>query len=306
MQCQRGQARITHELGRSASCFAISTQCRRQRRRKGRFNEGPRWASSTAVSFRFPARRKTCYFCQFTVQDESVHGQCAHDHHHQRGTHGLMEECVERSSRGCTSLVTESTKMLRAGNPASDQIFYGARLANSLLYCNFFTRGGVEGERRGWFLHTKFPRERPGPIAVSHSPCSRWLIAGVHPRACGTHGGGGLRGRANATRICNPCTKRSVRAGDQALPPRRRREVPRRTVKNSGLPVTTGKDAVRNFASGWTVEPLFSFRQGWRRTWVVRAMTPPTEMVVEHEIGYAVIKEYQQKLAPDKGVRMQW
>ncbi len=69
----------------------------------------------------------------------------------------------------------------------------------------------------------------------------------------------------------------------------------------SGLPVTTGAEAVKEFVEGWAVHPLFSFRQGWRRTWVVRAKSAPEQKVVEHQTGFAVIQECN--LDPDRAER---
>ena len=43
----------------------------------------------------------------------------------------------------------------------------------------------------------------------------------------------------------------------------------------SGLPVATSKDALVVFLDPCVVVPEHSFRQGSRRTWVVRARTPP-------------------------------
>ena len=74
----------------------------------------------------------------------------------------------------------------------------------------------------------------------------------------------------------------------------------------SGLPVTTGAEAVKEFVEGWTVHPLFSFRKGWRRTWVVRAATAPQQRVVEHQSGFAVIQEYHQRAGPPAAQKERW
>ena len=74
----------------------------------------------------------------------------------------------------------------------------------------------------------------------------------------------------------------------------------------SGLPVTTGVEAMKEFVDGWEVHPLFTFRQGWRRTWVVRARSAPSTRVVEHQSGFAVIQEYQQRPPQVAAVRERW
>ena len=43
----------------------------------------------------------------------------------------------------------------------------------------------------------------------------------------------------------------------------------------SGLPLSWGPAAVTDFLAGWKVIPVKTFRQGYRRTWVVRAMEQP-------------------------------
>ncbi len=74
----------------------------------------------------------------------------------------------------------------------------------------------------------------------------------------------------------------------------------------SGLPVTTGAEAVKAFVQGWDVHPLFSFRQGWRRTWVVRAAVAPQQRVVEHQSGFAVLQEYHPRRAAPSVQKERW
>ena len=59
----------------------------------------------------------------------------------------------------------------------------------------------------------------------------------------------------------------------------------------SGLPLAMGKESLQDFVSGWQVTPLHSFRHGFRRTWIVRAGTDPTDTIIQHDFGVAVIKE---------------
>ena len=49
--------------------------------------------------------------------------------------------------------------------------------------------------------------------------------------------------------------------------------------------------------SFWHVRPLHTFRQGFRRTWIVRSTLEPTEKVTAHEFGLAVIKQTTPKPA---------
>ena len=58
----------------------------------------------------------------------------------------------------------------------------------------------------------------------------------------------------------------------------------------SGLPLSWGPEAVTDFLAGWKVSPVRTFRQGYRRTWVVRALEPPMSAKLQHEFGLAVIK----------------
>ena len=51
-----------------------------------------------------------------------------------------------------------------------------------------------------------------------------------------------------------------------------------------------GPDAVTDFLAGWKVSPVKTFREGYRRIWVVRAMEQPISTKLQHEIGLAVIK----------------
>ena len=58
----------------------------------------------------------------------------------------------------------------------------------------------------------------------------------------------------------------------------------------SGLPLSWGPEAVTVFLAGWKVSPVRTFRQGCRRTWVVRALEPPMSAKLQHEFGLAVMK----------------
>ena len=49
-------------------------------------------------------------------------------------------------------------------------------------------------------------------------------------------------------------------------------------------------DAVTDFLAGWKVIPVKTFRQGYRRTWVVRAAEQPMSTKLQHDFGLAVIK----------------
>ena len=58
----------------------------------------------------------------------------------------------------------------------------------------------------------------------------------------------------------------------------------------SGLTLSWGPDAVTDFLAGWKVIPVKTFRQGHRRTWIVRATDQPMSTKLQHEFGLAVIK----------------
>ena len=67
----------------------------------------------------------------------------------------------------------------------------------------------------------------------------------------------------------------------------------------SGLPVSRGPDAVTDLLTGWKVSPVKTFRQGYRRTLVVRALEQPMSTKLQHEFGLAVIKRTaMQKARP--------
>ena len=62
------------------------------------------------------------------------------------------------------------------------------------------------------------------------------------------------------------------------------------TWEISGLPLAMGKESLQVFLADWQVRPLHTFRQGFRRTWIVRSAREPTETVISHDFGLAVIK----------------
>ena len=72
----------------------------------------------------------------------------------------------------------------------------------------------------------------------------------------------------------------------------------------SGLPVSWSPDAVTDFLTGWKVCPVKTFRKGYRRTLVVRALEQPMSTELQHEFGLAVIKRTaMQKARPNPEIQ---
>ena len=66
-----------------------------------------------------------------------------------------------------------------------------------------------------------------------------------------------------------------------------------------------GKESLQDFLGAWQVHPLHTFRQGFRRTWIVRASTEPTDKLIAHDFGLAVIKEAVQRRVSSTTERFQ-
>ena len=66
----------------------------------------------------------------------------------------------------------------------------------------------------------------------------------------------------------------------------------------SGLPLAMGKESLQSFFGNWRVRPLYTFRQGFQRTLIIRSTQEPTEKFVAHDFGVAVIKEATQRRPP--------
>ena len=66
----------------------------------------------------------------------------------------------------------------------------------------------------------------------------------------------------------------------------------------SGLPLSMGRIALMEFLDTWRVSPEYTFRQGTRRTWIVRAATDPAFTKVQHDQGLAVVNEAQARFVP--------
>ena len=60
----------------------------------------------------------------------------------------------------------------------------------------------------------------------------------------------------------------------------------------TGLPTGCGTDALTEFLRNWKMHPLFCFRQGQRRTWVVGFTVEPPGRMFQHDDGLAIIKEH--------------
>ena len=75
------------------------------------------------------------------------------------------------------------------------------------------------------------------------------------------------------------------------LQPEKQVPVSDKTYEIYGLPVAMGKESLQEFLGEWKVNVLHTFRQGFQRTWIVRASQQSTESVAYHDFGLAVIKE---------------
>ena len=73
----------------------------------------------------------------------------------------------------------------------------------------------------------------------------------------------------------------------------------------SGLLLIMGMQSLRDFLGNWQVKPLHTFRQGFRRTWIVRATSDPAENIIVHDFGIAVIKDVVQKQCSMQSKRYQ-
>ena len=75
------------------------------------------------------------------------------------------------------------------------------------------------------------------------------------------------------------------------LQPKKREQFIGNTLEISGVPVAIVKDSLQAFLCEWKVHPLHTFRQGFRRTWIVRAAQQPLETMSYNDFGLAVIQE---------------
>ena len=66
-----------------------------------------------------------------------------------------------------------------------------------------------------------------------------------------------------------------------------------------------GKESLQQFLGDWAVHPLHTFRQGFRRTWIVRSTQQPVEKTIFHDYGLAVIKEAAPRRPPQQTERYQ-
>lgn len=73
----------------------------------------------------------------------------------------------------------------------------------------------------------------------------------------------------------------------------------------SGLPLWTGKAALKDFLQDWEVTPVYTFRQGLRRTWKVRALADPPETQLQHDWGLAVVR-LADETRPAKKAPQRW
>lgn len=70
----------------------------------------------------------------------------------------------------------------------------------------------------------------------------------------------------------------------------------------SGLPVTMGEDALLDFLRNWKAQPVRTWRQGWRHTWLVRAVDKSLSSLLQYDDGLAIIKVAAPWASPPKSM----
>ena len=63
----------------------------------------------------------------------------------------------------------------------------------------------------------------------------------------------------------------------------------------SGLPLGCGSESLQAALSSWSFNPLYSFRQKWSRTWVVRAGKEPVSWKFQHDFGIGLISPWEEE-----------
>ena len=66
-----------------------------------------------------------------------------------------------------------------------------------------------------------------------------------------------------------------------------------------------GKESLQEFLGEWRVYPLYTYRSGFRRTWIVRSKQEPTEKLLQHDFGLAVINDAAPRTNPLSTERLQ-
>ena len=68
----------------------------------------------------------------------------------------------------------------------------------------------------------------------------------------------------------------------------------------SGLAIEMGEESLKGFLGTWNVQPVRSWVQSWRRTWLIRAVEKPLVTLLQHDGGLAVIKEAVPRVSTQK------
>ena len=67
-----------------------------------------------------------------------------------------------------------------------------------------------------------------------------------------------------------------------------------------------GADSLEAFPHPWPVHPVYTFRKGMRRTWVVQSTESPGATKVQHDYGLAVVQEALPRPAPAEKKVERW
>jgi hypothetical protein len=62
----------------------------------------------------------------------------------------------------------------------------------------------------------------------------------------------------------------------------------------SGLPFSCGAACVQTLIPEWKIQPLFTYKQRFARTWVGAAEAPPPAHKIQHEEGLAIIQKHER------------
>ena len=184
------------------------------------------------------------------------------------------------------------------GYSTTDATMRGYRFNASCCVCSDQLSGGnSEMQQHGWCVHQRVLR-----IGCGSRPLQNRAIAAQFNHRIGAATSylvvGHVHGYCkHAAGICYQSRRCPVRRRSENDISERFGKAIGQAMGNLRIAIVDGGPALIEFLDGWRVSPEYTFRQGSRRTWIVRAATEPHITKVQHDQGLAVVKEAKSRPA---------
>ena len=191
---------------------------------------------------------------------------------------GSMGPCCEKFAGADEEVANVASESRFSGrSPANTHRRIDRWITNDCIRAGFCMDPNSSNKWRGLHIRETIHRVRPGSFDLQSCPHANRCHIDNMSRTSPVSRRESFRGGSVWIWLWHSSQILGFRRNIIGHPAGNARSILVKTLESSGLPVAMGKESLQAFLGDWKVHPLQTFRQGFRRTWIVRATEHPTE-----------------------------